>query len=587
MKAFLCLFLRLSVVLSVVFSTAILAANNPPVISGQPDTSVVAGDPYRFTPTAIDLDSGDWLTFDVSHLPSWASFDAQTGEVSGIAQLPANQVKATEHVYLTMNLDTRASAPPIMHFHVADAGSYTFADEMTIFDSMGEGHQLKVYFVIPFLSRYQWNVHFSLDGIDLSTIAGTGFGVVPQTLIFTADGQPNPSPAIPLLINSGLSTGMSLALTNGAHFPSPVTIHWQDSHNTKQASQSASFFAMKHIEQDGISAAEVAGNNPIGISVTDFAGASAALPTFLINVLAELDTDGDGIADSVDMDDDNDGVEDYQDSFPLDANEVSDHDFDGIGNNADTDDDGDGIADVHDAFPLNYHESVDTDGDGIGDNSDADIDGDTVANADDAFPFNPDESVDTDGDGIGNHADTDDDNDGVADVDDALPLNSAESLDTDGDGIGNRADTDDDNDGVADIDDAFPFNPAESTDTDGDGIGNHADTDDDNDGVADIDDALPLNSAESVDTDGDGIGNNADIDDDNDGVADVDDAFPLNSAESLDTDGDGIGNHADTDDDNDGVTDEVELASGSNPLDANDYPGLSMPWVKLLLGDRP
>ena len=43
-------------------------------------------------------------------------------------------------------------------------------------------------------------------------------------------------------------------------------------------------------------------------------------------------------------------------------------DRDGIGNNADPDDDNDGVEDGADAFPLDVGESVDTDGDGIGNN---------------------------------------------------------------------------------------------------------------------------------------------------------------------------------------------------------------------------
>ena len=64
------------------------------------------------------------------------------------------------------------------------------------------------------------------------------------------------------------------------------------------------------------------------------------------------DSDGDGLADTVDPDDDNDGVRDGDDAFPLDPAEAIDTDDDGIGNNADTDDDGDGVADADDAFPL-------------------------------------------------------------------------------------------------------------------------------------------------------------------------------------------------------------------------------------------
>ncbi|MGD8340547.1 MAG: hypothetical protein PVH89_07165, partial [Gammaproteobacteria bacterium] len=276
------------------------------------------------------------------------------------------------------------------------------------------------------------------------------------------------------------------------------------------------------------------------------------------------DEDGDGIANFADPDDDNDGVADEVDAFPLDPNEWEDLDGDGYGDNlADafpndpnewSDADGDGVGNNSDAFPNDPSESADSDGDGVGDNADA-------------FPNDPLETSDWDNDGIGDNLDTDDDNDGLSDSEegvlgtdrlnpdsdgdgaldgaDAFPLDPTETVDTDGDGVGDNADAypedptrwlaDADNDGVPDDLDAFPNDPTESVDTDGDGIGNNADPDDDNDGAADGSDAFPLDPAESVDSDGDGIGNNADPDDDNDGVADGSDAFPLDPAESVDS----------------------------------------------------
>ncbi|MCK4951780.1 MAG: DUF1566 domain-containing protein [Gammaproteobacteria bacterium] len=47
------------------------------------------------------------------------------------------------------------------------------------------------------------------------------------------------------------------------------------------------------------------------------------------------DIDGDGIVNAQDLDDDNDGVPDTLDAFPLDASESSDRDGDGVGDNAD------------------------------------------------------------------------------------------------------------------------------------------------------------------------------------------------------------------------------------------------------------
>lgn len=101
---------------------------------------------------------------------------------------------------------------------------------------------------------------------------------------------------------------------------------------------------------------------------------------------------------------------------------VGDADGDGIANNMDDDDDNDGAWDAVDAFPLDAREWRDTDGDGVGNFEDRDADGDGVPNAEDAFALDPGEWLDTDADGIGNNLDRDDDNDGLPDARDNLPL---------------------------------------------------------------------------------------------------------------------------------------------------------------------
>ncbi len=128
------------------------------------------------------------------------------------------------------------------------------------------------------------------------------------------------------------------------------------------------------------------------------------------NVDEWVDTDLDGIGNSIDEDDDNDGTIDAEDAFPLDATETADSDADGIGDNADTDDDNDGEPDVSDAFPLDITESQDSDGDGMGNNADA---CDATVSLDN----------DNDGDGCDDLTeDNDDDNDLTPDIIDADPL---------------------------------------------------------------------------------------------------------------------------------------------------------------------
>jgi len=126
----------------------------------------------------------------------------------------------------------------------------------------------------------------------------------------------------------------------------------------------------------------------------------------LITAEGAPDVDGDGIANDVDNDDDNDGVPDTEDAWPLEREEWADVDADRIGDNLDADIDADGRADDRNA-------------NGVPDNEETDWDGDGVVGAEvipwDAFPRNPSEWKDTDGDGVGDNADPDDDGDGYSD----------------------------------------------------------------------------------------------------------------------------------------------------------------------------
>jgi hypothetical protein len=57
-------------------------SNAPPTIQGQPNGSVVAGQAFSFQPAASDP-NGDSLTFSITNLPAWATFNSSTGRISG------------------------------------------------------------------------------------------------------------------------------------------------------------------------------------------------------------------------------------------------------------------------------------------------------------------------------------------------------------------------------------------------------------------------------------------------------------------------------------------------------------------------
>jgi hypothetical protein len=58
------------------------AANQPPVISGTPATTVQVGSAYAFQPNASDPE-GATLRFTITNRPWWASFSSTTGRLSG------------------------------------------------------------------------------------------------------------------------------------------------------------------------------------------------------------------------------------------------------------------------------------------------------------------------------------------------------------------------------------------------------------------------------------------------------------------------------------------------------------------------
>jgi hypothetical protein len=66
------------------FSIAVAAAvaNTAPTIIGTPVKTARVGSPYTFTPTAGDAER-DTLTFLIANKPTWASFNAATGQLSG------------------------------------------------------------------------------------------------------------------------------------------------------------------------------------------------------------------------------------------------------------------------------------------------------------------------------------------------------------------------------------------------------------------------------------------------------------------------------------------------------------------------
>ena len=245
--------------------------------------------------------------------------------------------------------------------------------------------------------------------------------------------------------------------------------------------------------------------------------------------------------------------------------EYPDTDGDGLTDQFDTDDDGDGVPDNQEGGGTDV--SVDTDGDGVPDYADPDemscTDDDSNGICD-ALPS----SVDQDGDGIPNHLDLDSDGDGVPDA--------TEGHDADGDGLADAIASGNDDDGDG-LDDGFDPDcsgmpvgcaadglPAAAHDRDGDGAPDYLDADSDNDGL--------LDRVEAFDGNGDGVPEAVPSGVDADGNG-LDDAFDVAQGgigtTGQDTDSDSRPDYLDQDSDGDGITDRVECPDPTACPDAD------------------
>lgn len=292
-----------------------------------------------------------------------------------------------------------------------------------------------------------------------------------------------------------------------------------------------------------------------------------------------VDTDLDGVPDSLDADSDNDGIPDSVEAGDTDVNTPPiDTNNNGLPDFLDTDSDGDGIDDI-------LETAIDTDLDGVPNYLDSDSDGDQIADLHEG-------ALDPDGDGVPNYLDPDSDGDGIDDAIEAGDqLISSPPRDNDFDGIPNFLDADSDNDFISDLVEG-------AVDSDGDTIPDFIDIDSDNDSVLDrfeagdqdlltpptntggspLPDYLDLDSdgdtigdvqEGTVDTDGNGVADRLSADSDGDGWSDSVEAGDSDLATlPIDTDLDGTPDFRDLDSDADGLTDATELGcpAGSSRL---------------------
>jgi Putative Ig domain len=96
-------------------STSSTTTANAPAISGTPHAAVVLGETYEFTPVAQGP-SGAALTFQVTNLPPWASFNTATGQITGTPT--ARDLGIYASIQISVNDGTTAVSLPAFSINV-------------------------------------------------------------------------------------------------------------------------------------------------------------------------------------------------------------------------------------------------------------------------------------------------------------------------------------------------------------------------------------------------------------------------------------------------------------------------------------
>ena len=230
--------------------------------------------------------------------------------------------------------------------------------------------------------------------------------------------------------------------------------------------------------------------------------------------------------------------------------------------------DHDFVIDANDNCPDTPYGAPDIDIWGCSD-AQRDDDYDGTYNGDDLCPDTPaHERHLADGEGC-SPSQKDSDEDGVNDAQDLCPGTTyLDSVDATGCSDEQR---DSDGDGVNDLSDQCAETPTgEGVDLNGCG---ESQRDNDGDGVSDKDDFMPLDATQQSDSDGDGYGDNPDGTDGDD-CPTVEGYSTGDMQGCPDYDQDGLADEIDDDDDGDGFSDADEIANGTDPLYALDFPGL-------------
>lgn len=284
--------------------------NTPPTIMGTPATTVQAGQAYAFTPSASDADN-DTLTFSASGLPSWASFNATSGAVtgspgdanvgtSGDISISASDGKATAALAaFRIQVTARPTTPPpantpptisgVPPASVTAGTAYSF--QPTAADANGDSLSFSI------TNRPTWATFSTATG-RLSGTPGTAHVLTYSNItIRVSDGQA--TVALPtFLIQVQAAANRAPTISGSPNTSATAGTAWSFQPSASDADGDTLTFSIQNRPAWATfntgtgrlsgtpAAANVGSFANILISVSDGRGATAALPGFTLSVAA-------------------------------------------------------------------------------------------------------------------------------------------------------------------------------------------------------------------------------------------------------------------------------------------------------------
>jgi len=285
-------------------------SNTPPVISGTPATAVQAGQAYAFTPSASDADN-DTLTFSVGGLPSWASFNASSGAVTGspgdanvgtsgnitisvsdgkaTAALPAFRIQVTAPPTTPPPANTPPAISGVPPASVTAGTAYSF--QPTASDANGDTLSFSI------TNRPTWASFSTTTGRLSGTPGAAHVATYSNITIRVSDGQA--TVALPtFFIQVQAAANRTPTISGTPSTSATAGTAWSFQPNASDADGDALTFSIQNRPTwatfntstgrlSGTPAAANVGAFPnILISVSDGRGGSASLPGFTLSVAA-------------------------------------------------------------------------------------------------------------------------------------------------------------------------------------------------------------------------------------------------------------------------------------------------------------